>query len=138
MTDRVLLQLSNSDAELTEFMRAAEEFLRRSNLAERTVYVASLALEEILTNIIKYAYDDSEEHLIHVDLNVSDEEILIECQDDGREFDPLSVPPPQTPHEIADYQPGGLGIHLVRRLSESMEYKRSQNRNMLRIRIRKW
>jgi anti-sigma regulatory factor (Ser/Thr protein kinase) len=135
MTHRVSLQMTNTTDQLTELIRAAEAFLQGHNLSERPRYVVNLVLEELLTNIIKYGYEDSEQHVIHVALDVGHEEILIEVVDDGREFNPLSVPPPRMDGMIEELENGGLGIHLVRKLSDSMEYSRNQNSNKLRIRI---
>ena len=51
----------------------------------------NLALDEVLTNVISYAYDDAGAHEIEVRLEVEGEDVVVEVTDDGRPFDPLSV-----------------------------------------------
>jgi serine/threonine-protein kinase RsbW len=50
--------------------------------------------------------------------------------DDGREFNPLLVPEPEARHSILDCAVGGLGIHLVKTMTESVEYRRDQRKNI--------
>lgn len=135
MDKRLSLQMINAQSELPGLVRDAEAFLRQHGLNERAIYIVNLVLEEVLTNILKYAYEDSGEHLIRVELALGRQDLRIIVEDDGREFDPLSVPPPRMNETISDCQPGGLGIHLIRSLSDSTEYVRQGNLNRLAIRI---
>ena len=112
-------------------MREANEFLEIRSVSAPTVYKAGLVLEEILTNIIKYAFDDRSVHEIRVLLSLSDTALTVEFVDDGREFNPLSLPEPKLCHSISDCNEGGLGILLVRKMSESVEYRRDQGKNIL-------
>ena len=50
------------------------------------------ALEELVTNCIKYGYDDSAEHAIEVLLSIAEQLLTFEIIDDGRAFDPSAVP----------------------------------------------
>lgn len=135
MDDSLSLQMINTQHELPGLVRDAEVFLRQHGLNERAIYIVNLVLEEVLTNILKYAYEDSVEHLIRVELALGEQDLRIIVEDDGQEFDPLSVPPPRMNETISDCQPGGLGIHLIRSLSDSTEYVRQDNLNKLAIRI---
>jgi len=126
----------NAQYELPGLVGDAEVFLRQHGLNDRAIYIVNLVLEEVLTNILKYAYEDSGEHSIRVELALDEQDLRIVVEDDGREFDPLSVPPPRMNETISDCQPGGLGIHLIRSLSDSTEYVRQDNLNKLAIRIR--
>ena len=135
MSERLSLHMTNSPAELGAVMRAAEGFLQRHGQAERTVYLVTLVMEEVLTNIIKYAYEDEDEHVIGIELTLGEQDVLITTEDDGREFDPLSVPPPRISGDIEDLQPGGLGIHLIRNLSHSVEYVRTDRLNRFAVRV---
>jgi len=129
------LQMTNSEYELIALLRDAEAFLRQRGLNERAIYIVNVVLEEVLTNILKYAYEDSGEHLIRVELALGEQDVRIIVKDDGRQFDPLSVPQPRMNEPISDCQPGGLGIHLIRNFSDSTEYVREDNLNKFAIRI---
>ena len=112
-------------------MGEASEFLEDSAVPEQVVYKANLILEEVLTNIIKYAFGDQEAHEISVVLTLSDTALAIEFVDDGREFNPLLAPEPEACHSILDCTVGGLGIHLVKTITESVVYRRDQRKNIL-------
>ena len=56
--------------------------------------------------------------------------------DDGPGFDPLSAPEPDTSLGIEERPIGGLGIALVRRLMDHVEYERRDGKNRLRLRRR--
>ena len=119
---------------LAALMRAIEElalFLEQCGADAQSLYLAQLATEEMGTNIIKYGYDDSGEHIIR--LSVECEELLfrIQLEDDGHEFDPRNVPEPNPDLSLQERTPGGWGISFVRRLLAGMEYERRDGRNFL-------
>jgi len=128
---RLQLSMQNSYEALARLMGEANEFLEESAVPEQVVYKANLILEEVLTNIIKYAFGDQEAHEISVVLTLSDTALAIEFVDDGREFNPLLAPEPEARHSILDCTIGGLGIHLVKTMTESVVYRRDQQKNIL-------
>jgi serine/threonine-protein kinase RsbW len=54
-------------------------------------------------------------------------------EDDGPQFDPLSLPPPDVTVSLADRKVGGLGVFLVRNLMDTVSYARVAGRNQLRM-----
>jgi anti-sigma regulatory factor (Ser/Thr protein kinase) len=56
-----------------------------------------------------------------------------EVIDYGRPFDPLSVPPPDLDAPIEERRIGGLGLHIVREMMDTLEYAREGGRNVLRL-----
>lgn len=125
------LSMQNSPNDLVQMMRQANGFLESHCLPSRILYRANLVLEEVLTNIIKYAFNDSSVHEIGVLLTLREEGLFIEIIDDGREFDPLAMPAPEIKDSILDANEGGLGVHLVRKTVDSMSYRRQASRNIL-------
>ncbi|HNY07410.1 MAG TPA: ATP-binding protein, partial [Bacteroidales bacterium] len=93
----------------------------------------NLVLEELITNIIFYGYDDTNEHLIYIRLYKKDNEIEIQIEDDGKEFNPLLVAEPDIDESIENRKIGGLGIHFVRKIMDSMNYRRSDGKNILTL-----
>jgi anti-sigma regulatory factor (Ser/Thr protein kinase) len=130
------LRMRNSFSDLIELMRSANEFLETHALPPRIMYKANLALEEILTNIVKYAFNDPDDHEIAVLLIVSAQELVMEIVDDGLEFDPLSLPAPEAKNSVLDVEIGGLGVHLVREMMDSISYRRAESKNVLTIALR--
>ncbi len=93
----------------------------------------NLVLEELITNIIFYGYDDKNEHLIYIRLYKKDNEIEIQIEDDGKEFNPLLVAEPDIDESIENRKIGGLGIHFVRQIMDSINYRRSDDKNILTL-----
>lgn len=118
-------------------MNATTNFLEDHDVDGQTVYRVNLALEEMITNIIKYGYDDYENHEIDVSLEILADEVVAVIEDDGHEFDPLSQEKNGEAKELEDQEPGGLGIHLIKQLVGKMSYRREETRNILEIRAQR-
>jgi anti-sigma regulatory factor (Ser/Thr protein kinase) len=82
---------------------------------------AFLVFEEIVTNIIRYAFDDAKEHPITVSFARSDSELLLTFEDDGRAFDHRKVPAPDLHRPLAAAPlAAGASIWCANRPSESI------------------
>ena len=129
--EKITVQLKNNITEIERLSKIVAEFGENNNLSSKVLYALNLALEEILTNIISYGYEDNNEHHIVIRLSLKDEELVAEVEDDGRPFNPLEVPEPDISRPLEDRQIGGLGIHLVRNLMDGLEYSRHEAKNLL-------
>jgi serine/threonine-protein kinase RsbW len=129
------LSMRNNRKDLATLIDEASAFLESQSLSGTALYKANLVLEEVLTNIVKYGFEDSDEHEITVLLSINDDDLAIRFEDDGREFDPLAIPPPAMKKSLEDTNEGGLGVYLVRKSVDSIEYCRDQSRNILETRI---
>ena len=131
MSEKILIKLKNSLTEIGRISETIDEFCAFNKLPSDTGFALNLSLEEVLTNIIKYAYNDNDEHTILVRLYLNRGRAYIEVEDDGKPFNPLAVEPPDI-HKPIDERPiGGLGIHLVKNHMDSLDYRRNGNRNLL-------
>ena len=92
MNTKLILLMQNQVSELVELTTKADGFMQYHQLSVETIYKVNLILEEALTNIIKYAYKDTLAHDIRVEMTLNEHELIIEFQDDGEEFDPISAP----------------------------------------------
>jgi serine/threonine-protein kinase RsbW len=111
-------------------------FIEGRGIGDRAVYLANLAIEEMATNILKYGFDDTAAHEILLRLEIHPAELRLLLEDDGHEFNPLKAPEPDLNRPVEERDPGGLGIHLIRKLAEQMNYERRGGRNRLTVRIR--
>jgi sigma-B regulation protein RsbU (phosphoserine phosphatase) len=103
-------------------------------LSDEAVHACTLALEEVVTNIIKYGYDDEKEHSIEVTVSADvDGEIRLTIRDDGKPFNPLDAVEPDTRSPLPDRPVGGLGIHIVRKVMDDVRYERRDGRNILTL-----
>jgi anti-sigma regulatory factor (Ser/Thr protein kinase) len=128
---------------LDDLSRVGEEagrFLESSGIDTRPAYVANLAFEELATNIIKYGYDDTAPHAIHLRLELQPElqpELLrLVLEDDGHPFNPWEYPEPDLQASLEERLPGGLGLHLVRKMADRVLYQRCDGRNRVTVEIR--
>ena len=91
-----------------------------------------LIIEEIFSNIIRYAFTDTLEHLVHVQLKKVNSEISIQITDDGIPFNPLEYHP-GTNSNPASSVDGGMGLTLIKTFSTSITYERVNSNNQLLI-----
>jgi anti-sigma regulatory factor (Ser/Thr protein kinase) len=96
-------------------------------------YLTRLAVEELGTNIIKYGYDDQDEHTILLRVACEKDVFRIRLEDDGHEFDPCRGPEPNPDQGLEERKPGGWGLSLVRRLSAGMHYERRGDHNVVSV-----
>ena len=125
--------------ELSAVPCAAEQvkaFCRDRDIPGPIAYKFGLALDETLTNAISYAFHDGRPHRIEVRVEKRDGHLTAIVSDDGEPFDPLSQPAPDIHAPVEDRKIGGLGIHLLRTLMDTVEYRRLGGRNNLTFRIR--
>ena len=107
---------------------------REDGLADELTFRMALILEEAVTNVINYAFSDRPPpHVIRLKLDIAIERIVAEIVDNGRPFDPLARPEPDLSRPIEEREPGGLGIHLMRRMTDRIEYRRNGADNYLRL-----
>jgi len=135
-TEAIVVELKNSLLEIKRLVRIADDFGQRHRLDAQTSHNVKLALDEILTNIISYAYADAREHSIVTRFHLEHGKLTVEVQDDGRPFNPLNAPEPDTNQLLEERPIGGLGIHLVRKLMHELEYRRQNDRNILVMKLK--
>jgi anti-sigma regulatory factor (Ser/Thr protein kinase) len=88
--------------------------------------------EELFSNIIRYAFEDTREHIVELAVKKGPDHIILEFIDDGIPFDPLNYR--QAGHsDPAATESGGMGLSLVRTFSDSISYQRIQDKNHLEI-----
>ena len=131
MRTHVSIRCTNKLSELEGLSRTVTEFGEAHQLPEKLVFEVNLALEEVLTNVISYGYDDRNKHDIIIHLSVQAGEVLAEVEDDGRPFNPLEAAEPDLGKPVEERPIGGLGIYLVRKVMDGLEYTRQQGKNRL-------
>jgi sigma-B regulation protein RsbU (phosphoserine phosphatase) len=136
MTEHVEVKLHNDLSELDRLHRTLTEFGGQQGLPNNVLHDLKLALEEIVTNIISYGYTDDGEREITVRLGVEAGEMRVAVEDDGQPFNPLEAPEVDTTKRLEERTVGGLGVHLVRKLMDGLEYQRHEGKNLLLMKKR--
>lgn len=124
--ERHLANRFDALAQVTEEVR---QFLEAQAVAGAAAYGVQLAIEELVTNIIKYGYDDEAPHQILLHLEIQAGVVRLSIEDDGHEFNPLTAPEPKLDQPLEDRLPGGLGLHLIREMAHDLTYERTSGRN---------
>ena len=125
--------LVNDRSEVERLGRLVEAFGETEGLGAETIFSVNLALDEVVTNVIRYAHDDGRQHPIVVRLTLEPGVLTADVEDDGRPFNPLEAPAPDLEASIEHRPIGGLGIHLVRSVMSSVAYRRENGRNVLKM-----
>ncbi len=135
MSETLELTLRNDLAEHARLAAALSDWAERQGIDPGLATTFELAFDEILANIVGYAYDDADEpgveHAIEVACRWDGETLSAEVVDDGRPFDPLSAPEPDLEAGLDERQVGGLGLFLVRQLMDEVAYRRQDGKNRL-------
>ena len=111
-------------------------WLDQERVPPKPHYDAELVYEEVVTNIIRYGYDDPTGQSVEVKLERLPDGLMMTFTDSGMAFDPLQSVDPAVPKSIDEAKIGGLGIKLVRQAAADMRYERTaQGQNRLCVKI---
>lgn len=107
---------------------------RAAGLPPGVVTRIDLVIEELLLNIIYYAYEPGRPGTLDVECGiVAGKGFVLRLRDHGKPFNPLGRPDPDLELDLEDRNVGGLGIYLVREMSLSQNYRREDGANILEI-----
>ncbi len=90
-----------------------------------------IAVDEIFTNIANYAYQDKGKVNLKASYDKDKNTLKLTIIDNGDKYNPLEKPDPDIAQRIKDKTVGGLGIFLVKKMVDSIEYSRIENQNVL-------
>jgi len=88
---------------------------------EQDVFEVQTAVDEACTNVMLHAYS-GKGGVISISCELQDKDFIITIRDNGRPFDPASVPPPDLEAALEERRGGGLGVHLIRKLMDDVSY----------------
>jgi serine/threonine-protein kinase RsbW/sigma-B regulation protein RsbU (phosphoserine phosphatase) len=133
MTPSLTLHLQNRIAEVARLVDAVESFGTHAGLSPDLTYRLTLSLDEIVSNVIRHGYSDTNDHVVEVRLSIHDGVVTSVIEDDGHPYDPRESPEPDLSMPVEQRGPGGLGIFLVRQMMDSIDYARRDGRNVLTV-----
>lgn len=128
--------LHNDRRELVRLAGLVERFASEQRLPDESLAKINLVLDEMVSNVIKYGRVRDGEGGIDVVLALEGGLLTIDLADDGVAFNPLEATPPDLDRPIVERPIGGLGIHIVKALSETIAYRRENDRNRLTMTMR--
>jgi serine/threonine-protein kinase RsbW len=126
-------ELKSRLSELDNLCLNLETLGEKIGLPKKLIFEINLALDELFTNIISYAFSDEDEHIIKVTITPRKEEICLCIEDDGMPFNPIEFDTPDVAASVENCKVGGLGIHIMRKLMDDICYQRCGDKNILTL-----
>ena len=121
--------------EIRDFVGA---IAREGGFGDKDVYNIQLATDEAASNIIEHAYEGDSDGVLDLSCGMEAEAIRIILIDYGEPFDPSAIPMPDLKADLSDRKIGGLGIFLMRKLMDEVQYEpREDKSNVLTMIKRK-
>ncbi len=131
---RIKITLKNKLAEIERMAGWVRDFGRENWPSEELVWQIRLVLEEVVTNIISYGYENQADHIIEVQIADAEQAVTLSVRDDACPFNLLEHPVPDLEIPVEDRKIGGMGIHMVRQIMDTIDYKREAGENRLLMR----
>lgn len=114
-----------------------ETLVAECGIGQKRVVQVSIALEEVVMNIINHAYAKTLKGNITIEFEDHPFRVVIRIIDSGIPFDPLGAPEPDIGLDIMERPIGGLGVVMIRKLMDGVTYERSKDKNILGLVINK-
>lgn len=127
------LAIKNEFSELEGLNATLAQFLDAHGVPYRAAYAVNLAIDELVVNVMRYAYVDDDTHIIDIELAIEGQQVILRIVDDGRPFDPRKGPALDLHAE--DREVGGLGLILVLEMVDALKYRRVGERNCVEVRV---
>ena len=133
MTNNYTFKIKSTYTEIESLCIKINDLAQNNNFSDKIIFCLNICIEEMLTNIVKYAYDDKNEHEIEVILEIAGKIITLTIVDDGHEFNPLKAKMPDVSSDIKHRQIGGIGIFLTLKMADKVSYNRRNSKNFIKI-----
>jgi anti-sigma regulatory factor (Ser/Thr protein kinase) len=132
------LSIPATDEGIRTALDALAALAASSGLSKAVTWPVEVSLDEVLANVVRHALPGrGETASVEIELRLDPVAVPPLCEvrvaDDGPAFDPLALPAADTSLGVEDRPIGGLGITLVRKLMDEVEYERRDGRNHLRL-----
>ena len=126
------ITLSNNVSDLNVLVAKLEQFFEENNISSISMPM-TLILEELFTNTITHGASDGRDVFIEVNLSIDKDELIMTYKDNGMPFNVLDLPEPDLTASIENREVGGLGVHYVKTLTDSVEYEYVEKQNVLKM-----
>ena len=128
------LTLTNDVQEVPKLATFVDEVCEALEFDMGTTAQLNLALEEAVVNVMNYAYPVGSLGVVNIDAMANDVRLKFVISDTGVPFDPTTKDEVDTTLSVEDRGIGGLGIHLVRKIMDTINYERIDGKNVLTLR----
>ena len=127
------LQICNKIDDLQQVAIFVEEIADELHLSPELTMNFNLVLEEMVTNVIFYAYPEGKEAPILLTAMANDDTISFIITDEGQPFDPTASEDADMSINPADRELGGMGIFICRQIMDDVSYQRINGQNVVSL-----
>jgi anti-sigma regulatory factor (Ser/Thr protein kinase) len=127
------LTIRNDVREIASVMERFDDFASQHGISPEVRAVIDIAFDEMLSNIVFYAYRDGDTRAIEIRVDFDGQRVTAVIGDDGVPLNPFAYPAPNTDLPLGERDVGGCGIHLVRTMLDHVSYRRHLNRNIITL-----
>ena len=121
----------------TSYLAKVREFVakhaRQAGVHEDHINVLRLAIDEACANVIEHAYEGNPNQDVNLTLTFESERVVVRIRDRGRPFDHKSYKRPNVVELSRNRNSGGLGVDIIRRLMDTVEYTNEGGINEIRL-----
>lgn len=127
------LHLPAEQVSLVLIAESVTSLAARECWGDELCFQVDLVLEELAQNIISYGYPEGRKGTINIAIDQDERALKIRIEDDGKAFDPLTLPEPDTVSQVNEREIGGLGVHFARVMTDKQSYCRKSGRNCIEL-----
>jgi len=124
MPDEYALCVKSNLVNLEQIARFVSDQAKRLGMAERQIYDIQMAVDEACTNSMEHAYNGDPTGEVTICCYAEDDDMVIKITDFGAQFDATLIPPPDFSRPLEERRVGGLGIYLMTRLMDSVQFRK--------------
>lgn len=127
------LTLPNDVQEVPQLATFVEEVCESHGVDMMTTMQLNLALEEAVVNVMTYGYPEGTKGYVDISVQSESDSLTFVISDSGQPFDPTTKGDVDTTLPAEQRSIGGLGIHLVKQLMDSIQYEYKDGHNTLTL-----
>ena len=131
MVAELSLQIINNRPEIRNLRNRFDSYAEDNEIPTKVIHDVQLALDEVVTNIVEYGYDDDDKLFIDIKFILNEQSLKIIIIDDANPYNILDKENPDTSLSFDDKPIGGLGIYLVKHLMTNIDYDYRDGKNHL-------
>ena len=127
------LNISCQTSALSELRNFLKNSLQQYALSEIDRHQVTLAVEEVCANLIIHSHGCNPQDIINLEIKDAPEKLIFEISDQGEAFNMLEYEAPDLKKVILDKRKGGLGIILVKKIMDEIEFESKNGTNTCRL-----
>lgn len=121
----------------SSYLPALRKFIARIaskyRFSKSEINALTISVDEACTNIIKHGYSDIQSGSITMNVSVKSDRLVVELIDQGKSFDPKQASDPNISQYVQNGKKGGLGIFIMRKFLDDIQYVKAKQGNILRL-----